>query len=510
MKHSFYKVSPRFLLSCIAGITLLELTSCRRITENLRELQAEIEAEINAEIQNAAYHQPIEDLLTTIDAILDQPSVPINADIPIIDIEPLNTACEDALKAKQYATLEKQLDELLKKPSYSQDGYLIYSSIMETLSTKGNAPDWIKSSQSIHAKVLSISLEVDRAWEARGSGYASTVTEEGWQTFSRHLANAREKLSAALAEDPSNPAALKFGGSVMLGQSWPKEDWQTYVELTQKSNILDPYIINNLSYYLTSRWHGSTPEITTFFKEELNTWPDGAGKFYAIVERFKNEIKTYQQQSILSKPETQKVFSKLINRYLTTWPEGTDIAWRVADLYQDADLYQESLELCNTHLKRIPESARLYHVKGSALYELGRKQEALESYLKANELDPSTARFNYQIAWFYSRTKNYQQAEPYARKALEQYTRTDGFYKERSLFYIAHATFDRGEYKETIELSQKAIQLKPNKGATWYLYAASHYHLGDKAKAKRAWQTSIKFEPSYKEFIDTYFPGWDK
>ncbi len=46
-----------------------------------------------------------------------------------------------------------------------------------------------------------------RLGDARGGGYANTVTKEGWQGFSEHLAQARSDLTDAWNLHPDFPLA---------------------------------------------------------------------------------------------------------------------------------------------------------------------------------------------------------------------------------------------------------------------------------------------------------------
>ena len=57
-----------------------------------------------------------------------------------------------------------------------------------------------------------------RAWDARGYGWGSTVTKEGWEVFYRELRKAREELHNAIRLEPKrvNPymSSLKTISSV--------------------------------------------------------------------------------------------------------------------------------------------------------------------------------------------------------------------------------------------------------------------------------------------------------
>lgn len=62
-------------------------------------------------------------------------------------------------------------------------------------------------------------VEIARAWEARGGGWADSVTEEGWKGFAEHLAKARAHLERAASADERLPHPLAFLITVAMGQS---------------------------------------------------------------------------------------------------------------------------------------------------------------------------------------------------------------------------------------------------------------------------------------------------
>ncbi|MDH7501935.1 MAG: hypothetical protein QHJ82_04360 [Verrucomicrobiota bacterium] len=57
------------------------------------------------------------------------------------------------------------------------------------------------------------------AWKARGSGWANTVTPEGWKGFEDHLAKARAALTQAWKLHPQRPLAPCCMVTVAMGDS---------------------------------------------------------------------------------------------------------------------------------------------------------------------------------------------------------------------------------------------------------------------------------------------------
>ena len=65
--------------------------------------------------------------------------------------------------------------------------------------------------------------EIAKAWEARGSGWAHTVSSEGWKEFSDHLALARAALERAWELRPDLPIAAAFLVTVSGGDAGDAE-----------------------------------------------------------------------------------------------------------------------------------------------------------------------------------------------------------------------------------------------------------------------------------------------
>jgi hypothetical protein len=102
---------------------------------------------------------------------------------------------------------------------------------------------------------------IDYAWLARGGGWASTVTQEGWKLFGERLKVAAECLQDAIRMDPSNDDALARMITVCKGQSRPRAEMDGYLQQAIEANP------NGLTARLFAldclmpRWGGSHKEM---------------------------------------------------------------------------------------------------------------------------------------------------------------------------------------------------------------------------------------------------------
>jgi hypothetical protein len=102
------------------------------------------------------------------------------------------------------------------------------------------------------------------AWRARGGGWASTVTDEGWKGFRAHLAEARIQLEQAAAVKVDDPIAGALMLLVNLGnRKSPDEPGDWFLKAIQRDpNHRDAY--DNLLLILRPRWGGSHQAIAEF------------------------------------------------------------------------------------------------------------------------------------------------------------------------------------------------------------------------------------------------------
>ena len=103
------------------------------------------------------------------------------------------------------------------------------------------------------------------AWEARGGGWAHTVTEEGWQGFAEGLAKAREHLTAAYEIAPHRPeAAAQMITVAMAGHADPGEGELFWFRRAAKAQFDYMPAYGKVFWALRPRWGGSHQQMYDF------------------------------------------------------------------------------------------------------------------------------------------------------------------------------------------------------------------------------------------------------
>jgi ankyrin repeat protein len=126
--------------------------------------------------------------------------------------------------------------------------------------------------------VVEGSVEIDEAWEDRGSGWASTVTEEGWKGFRSHLKKASDALTKAWQLHPEYPQAPANMITVAQGGYASEELWFSRAVAAQMdyNGAYNVYLDTALP-----RWGGSYEKMLEF------------GEICLATKRFDTDVPMY-------------------------------------------------------------------------------------------------------------------------------------------------------------------------------------------------------------------------
>jgi hypothetical protein len=115
------------------------------------------------------------------------------------------------------------------------------------------------------------------AWEARGGGYANTVTPQQWKLFFERLAIADEALNKAWDRDPHDERIPTLMLKVELGEHKGPAVERKWFDRAMSVNPDDKSACYQLMTYLLPRWYGSDEAVLAFGRECYNSgnWSGG-------------------------------------------------------------------------------------------------------------------------------------------------------------------------------------------------------------------------------------------
>lgn len=132
--------------------------------------------------------------------------------------------------------------------------------MIDTLAKNG-APEWVTS-------FLRGWTSIQLAWEARGNGTASTVTDDGWNKFRLYLNDADRYLDRSIKLNPDNYFAFCEKITTAMGHGTAAQELENF----KKGIAIAPEDGSHLGYLLNAlmpRWGGSRREMKQILLEGM-------------------------------------------------------------------------------------------------------------------------------------------------------------------------------------------------------------------------------------------------
>jgi hypothetical protein len=169
--------------------------------------------------------------------------------------------------------------------------------------------------------VLRGSFLVSWAWTARGTGWANSVTSEGWKHMGARLSMAKDVLEKVEDQFPGDPAIPAELIRVELGQGTGRYRMERLFDRAQRADPGYVTAYKRKMYYLQPRWHGSPRDILEFgnYCIEAAGWSELIPLLYPPALALMAD----QDPSIYSHPEAWKQVSSLYESFLKAHPEST-------------------------------------------------------------------------------------------------------------------------------------------------------------------------------------------
>ena len=168
---------------------------------------------------------------------------------------------------------------------------------------------------------------IDMAWHARGSGWAYTVTDKGWEHFKERLATAQEALEHAWELYPKDPEIAHQMMTVMLGQGGGRDRMELWFN---RAMMLDPDDYEACSkklYYLEPKWYGSREAMLDFGRECVQNTNWTGNVPLVLVDAHWNYCRGYieqaEQTNYWKQPDVWPDIKSAYERYFELYPHAT-------------------------------------------------------------------------------------------------------------------------------------------------------------------------------------------
>ncbi|MCX7722245.1 MAG: tetratricopeptide repeat protein [Verrucomicrobiae bacterium] len=179
----------------------------------------------------------------------------------------------------EYDALENRLREILRSgrrnPAGQSEIYLAYGYLCRNpTGTFGfeqfldRFRRWAEARPDSHfAHAAYGTVLIDHAWHARGSGWGTTVTPEGWKLFEERLQKARAALERAYELDPSDPLPPAWLITVARGLGLDRDEMEKQFARGVAADPAEYTVYSSKLTYLMPKWHGSEREMFEFARK---------------------------------------------------------------------------------------------------------------------------------------------------------------------------------------------------------------------------------------------------
>ncbi|MEM9282388.1 MAG: hypothetical protein AAGA96_11205 [Verrucomicrobiota bacterium] len=159
---------------------------------------------------------------------------------------------------------------------------------------------------------------IDLAWDARGSGYANTVTDEGWAEFDRLLSLANDELTKSWKLAPEYPFAAARMITVSMGAGDdPEAEMRLWFDRAIQASADDPKAFQYLYWGMRPRWHGSRRAMLRLGEEALATGRFDTGvpsQYVAAVKAVADDVDEYW--SAFKRPGVYENLERMVQGYI--------------------------------------------------------------------------------------------------------------------------------------------------------------------------------------------------
>jgi hypothetical protein len=124
-----------------------------------------------------------------------------------------------------------------------------------------------KRTKSAPILLLKGGVEISLAWQARGNGYADTVTTDAAKLFNDHLDAAETALTKAWALDPGDTRIADKMLTVELGQGKGRNHMELWFKRAMDSNSNNYEACSAKLTYLEPKWYGSVNDMLDFGRQ---------------------------------------------------------------------------------------------------------------------------------------------------------------------------------------------------------------------------------------------------
>jgi hypothetical protein len=186
-----------------------------------------------------------------------------------------------------------------------------------------------RSGADVVLHVLRARHLIDAAWDARGEGLASTVTEEGWRLYHERLQQAEEALEAAWAADQTCITIPVEMVTVCKGLSHDRDTMERWFRRAMEIDGDSLEACDRKLDYLQPKWGGSVEAVVGFGRQcrDTGNWTGGLPlalvHAHQMLARDLGNKREYYKQPVV-RADIESVYRPLLQKFPDALAARTD------------------------------------------------------------------------------------------------------------------------------------------------------------------------------------------
>lgn len=254
----------------------------------------------------------------------------------IEEIQQIQSEAYRSLLDRRFAELNAMADRLTTSKARLPDGRWKLNFVISGLTNQLPERDakawasrlqlveeWLAESPNNATPYLAkAALLIAYAWDARGSGYASTVKDSDWPIFRQRIAQARQVLEKSASISKRSPLWYENMQSIATAQSWSEDE---FLRLFREGVSKEPtyyFLYFSAANYLLPRWHGSAVRLSEFTDEAVRATESKEGQ--TLYARIYWSLLWALQDSTFSPgyadwPRMRRGFEDIVRVYPDNW-----------------------------------------------------------------------------------------------------------------------------------------------------------------------------------------------
>ncbi|HEY6621121.1 MAG TPA: hypothetical protein VIY68_16360 [Steroidobacteraceae bacterium] len=263
-------------------------------------------------------------------------------DLSDTDLRDFRVSLLGLFNSGRYADLDTLAQQLQQQRSRFKGGTWRLHVLYGTLSSPGSATatdaawkaqiakleQWAQLSPASPTPRIALAQTYLRfAWKARGHGFSSTVTQEGWTLFRERVQSARATLEQSAAVAGNSPHWYLEMQGVALDQQWDRASFDALAERALAHEPGYYYFAVSESNYLLPKWYGKSGDTETYAAEVADRigGDEGDAVYFQIAAAINCCNRT--QAPALSWPRVRRGFAAIESLYGSTNHERNVMAF---------------------------------------------------------------------------------------------------------------------------------------------------------------------------------------